>query len=101
MASRPLRKSAALTAAEKRLAGISEISPTLDLGDGYTVAAYAAVIAALRDVLKQYNQDVTAANEGRLPLKAAEKLVSEYGVRFLDKVAGKFGRESQEFLAVG
>lgn len=56
---RQKRGSAALEKAEKRIASLKSISPTLDLGDGLTVENKQQVAELLRSHLATYNESLS------------------------------------------
>ena len=86
---------------EKRLAGIRSISPTLDLGDGKTAAAYEKQVNAVKVAIAEYNQTLSTVDAQHNRIVAAVKLLGDWNERMLAGVASKFGKDSDEYEKAG
>jgi len=84
-----------------RLANLKSISPTLDLGNGLTVAAYDAAVNAFRQKLEDYNIALSIVDEKYNLVQAGEKDLRDLSERMLAGVAVKFGKNSHEYEKAG
>jgi hypothetical protein len=84
-----------------RLAGLKSISPTLDLGNGLTVAVYEASIDNLREKLDTYNTTLSIVDSQRNSVQEAEKQLRDLSERMLTGVAAKHGKDSNEYEKAG
>lgn len=84
-----------------RAANLKSISPTLDLGNGLTAAAFDTAIADLQAKLADYNQTLAAADEKANALAASEKAARDLSERMLAGVAAHFGKNSSEYEQAG
>ena len=99
--SRPKRGSATLSKAEKRLASLTSISPTLDLGEGLTIESYAQKAALLRSQLASYNESLSFADRALNAVQDTEKQIRDLSERMLIAVAAKYGKDSYEYEMAG
>jgi hypothetical protein len=101
MALRRRLASVAQDQAKVRVSGMKSISETLDLGDGVSVDSLSALSKKAEDKLKAYNQKLAEADTLANELDTLDKELKELNSRALSKVAGKYGRDSSEYEAVG
>ncbi len=95
------RTSSVVEQARERAKNLGAISPTLDLGNGDTVATFAAKIDAVQSQLDAYNDLLTQADTALNDLTTAEETLSEESNRVLLGVAAKYGKNSNEYEAAG
>jgi hypothetical protein len=98
---RAKRKSEVLEIARRRLAGILQISPKPNFGEGLTVEAYAAEIEGFIDDQNAYNGDIAALDERSNLLDAREQRLADFSQRIMAAVKGQFGPDSNEFELAG
>jgi hypothetical protein len=98
---RARRISRVLDKAQVRSAGMKAINPTLDLGNGLTVASFDTVIVTAQTRLSEYNQALAAIDDKYNELVAAEKALGDLSERMLAGVAAHFGRDSSEYETAG
>lgn len=102
---RSKRTSPAADKATTRAAGLASISPTLDLGNGKTLAAYQAAIAdiAAPDTgkLAVYNAALSTLDGLLNELQAAEKELNTLSDTMLAAVGVKYGKDSSEYEMAG
>ncbi len=94
-------KSMAVEKAQKRLAGLESISSTLDLGNGLTVANYAAKIQQAEAMVDAYNQVLSQADASTSSVKQADKELRDLTERMLEAVATVYGKDSLEYKKAG
>jgi len=87
--------------AQERSAELTNISPTLDLGNGVTVAAFNTKIDKANKLLAIYNDALNKADGARSDFEAAEKEVEIMNTTMLKAVAVKFGDNSIEYEKAG
>lgn len=95
------RTSRALPKAEQRIASIKSINIKLDLGNGYSVAAYEAKANSVRKQLEAYNTLLSKLDEAANELNTADKALAEMNERMLLGVAMKYGKKSNEYEMAG
>lgn len=95
------RKSATVEQAMKRLAGLEAISPTLNLGNGLTVASYSAAVSAAITKLDAYNTLLSNADSAQNDLAAQEKTLRQLSERMLEAVGAVYGHDSNEYEKAG
>jgi phosphoribosylcarboxyaminoimidazole (NCAIR) mutase len=93
--------SSAQNQAKVRLSGMKSLSETLDLGDGVSVASLEVLGAEAAAKLAAYNQKLSEADTLANELDAIDKELKQLSSRALSKVAGKYGRDTSEYEAVG
>ena len=102
---RKKRSSAAADKATTRAAALSSISTTLDLGNGLTLVAYKAAIAAINNEttgkLTLYNAALSALDAQMNDLQASERALNTISEAMLSGVGVKFGRDSNEYEKAG
>ena len=98
---RPKRSSATLQKAEKREAGLQSISPTLDLGNGLTLATYSDLIETLRTQIATYNIALSTLDDQSRQIKETEQQLRNLSEQMLLGVAAKYGKSSGEYGKAG
>ena len=98
---RAKRKSEILEIARRRLAGILQISPKPNFGEGITVEGFAAEIEGFIDDQNAYNGDIASLDERGNLLDAREQRLADFSQRILAAVKGQFGPDSNEFELAG
>lgn len=87
--------------AAARAAGMNTIDAALDLGGGVTLPSFRAKIASALAQQAAYNEHLAQADDARTLHDVAEKEVRDYSERMLAAVAGRFGRDSNEYQKAG
>ena len=99
------RTSPAADKAVTRAAALASISPTLDLGNGLTLAAYNAAIAAINapntGKLAVYNATLSSLDAQLSDLEAAEKALNTMSDSMLAGTGVKFGKDSDQYEQAG
>lgn len=102
---RKKRTSPAADKATQRASALASISPTLDLGNGLTLAAYNAAIAAINapttGKLAVYNATLSQLDGQLNDLQAAEKSLNTLSESMLAGTGVKFGKDSDEYEQAG
>ena len=93
--------SSAQNQAKVRLSGMKSIEETLDLGDGISVASLDTLSKQADAKLAAYNQKLSEADTLANELDDLDKALKTFSSRVLSKAAGKYGRDSSEYEAVG
>lgn len=98
-----LRESAELTAATKRMTGLTAIDPTakLDLGNGHTMQSYQEHITTTQTHLDNYNEALKKLDALKNKLDASEKLLSKKSSAMPTGVGLKFTKDSDEYEQCG
>ncbi|MDZ8228080.1 hypothetical protein [Nostoc sp. ChiVER01] len=99
--SRPKRGSKVLDKAQRRIAALKSINPTLDLGNGVTIDSFATVIKTTQDKLEAYNSSLSSVDMTQEALEVAEKSLMELTKHMLLSVAAKYGKNSDEYKMAG
>ncbi|MBC6436410.1 hypothetical protein FM036_46985 [Nostoc sp. HG1] len=99
--SRPKRGSKVLDRAQRRIAALKSISPTLDLGNGVTIDSFAALIKTTQDKLETYKSSLSTVDLTQGALEVAEKSLMELTEHMLLSVAAKYGKNSDEYKMAG
>ncbi len=99
--SRPKRGSKTLDKAQRRIAALKSISPTLDLGNGVTIDSFATAIKTTQDKLEAYNSSLSTVDMTQGALELAEKSLMELTEHMLVSVAAKYGKNSDEYKMAG
>ncbi|WP_373527523.1 hypothetical protein [Nostoc sp.] len=99
--SRPKRGSKVLDRAQRRIAALKSISPTLDLGNGVTIDSFAVIIKTTQDKLEAYNSTLSTVDLTQGALEVAEKSLMELTEHMLLSVAAKYGKNSVEYKMAG
>ncbi len=90
-----------LEGAQQRLAALSSIDPTLDLGTGLTLAAYRAEVVSVQAKQDAYNTLLSQVDQSYNEFQAAEKSIRDLSERMLAGVASKYGKDSSEYEMAG
>lgn len=77
------------------------IDTNLDLGGGLTLVVYSAAIDDGRAKITAYNQQSAIAEEKRALSLEADKKLKALASRFLSAVAGRYGKDSEEYAKAG
>jgi uncharacterized protein YukE len=95
------RSSLILERAERRLASLRSISPTLSLDNGLTVQTFSDQIDDLHTKLSAYNTELSTLDQLHTSVVDAEKTVGDLSEQMLLAVAVKFGKSSVEYKMAG
>lgn len=91
----------AVRTALKRLAGLTAIDPTLDLGHGLTVADYQTAIQDFESGIADYNAMLSNVDAKSNDLDRLSELVGELNHRIMAAVGSAYGFDSDEYEKVG
>jgi uncharacterized protein YciW len=95
------KTSKVIAAAHQRAANLQSISPTLDLGNGLTLANYTDKITSAQAALDAYNIQLAQADGLGNDFKAEEKEMRTLSTRMLAAVGVKYGKDSNEYEMAG
>jgi len=98
---RQKRTSKTLDKAQRRAAGLSSIDPSLDLGNGLTLANFSQQIQSVRQKQDAYNQALSTVDTLYNDLLAAEKVLADLNERMLTGAAARYGKDSSEYEQAG
>jgi len=98
---RKKRSSAVLEKAERRLAGMQSVGDDIDLGNGFTMAAYQDLIVAMRDKLMAYNRMLSLVDGAYNEMLTAERLLMDFSDHMLSGFGVRFGKDSSEYEMAG
>jgi hypothetical protein len=101
MARKKLERVKDLDIAKTRLAAVTSISPTLDLGNGTTAANYKTLIDNSLSSLALYNTTLSSIDDLYNKCLGDIEKVKDYSDRVLAGVASKYSRESNEYEMAG
>lgn len=90
-----------LDKARTRLAALKSIDPTLDFGDGITVAAFEAQVDLLAAKVGTYNTALSTVDDRYNDCLAQRDLVRDLHERVLTGVATKYGKKSSQYEMAG
>ncbi|MBD2243553.1 hypothetical protein [Nostoc sp. FACHB-888] len=99
--SRLKRGSKVIDRAQRRIAALKSISPSLDLGNGVTIDAFATLIKTTQDKLEAYNSSLSTVDMTQEALEVTEKSLMELTEHMLLSVAAKYGKNSDEYKMAG
>lgn len=99
--SRRKRGSKILDKAQRRIAALKSINPTLDLGNGVSIEAFATAIKTTQDRLEAYNSSLSTVDMAQEVFELAEKSLMELTEHMLVSVAAKYGKNSDEYKMAG
>ncbi|MFN6485367.1 MULTISPECIES: hypothetical protein [unclassified Nostoc] len=99
--SRLKRGSKVIDRAQRRIAALKSISPTLDLGNGVTIDAFATLIKTTQDKLEAYNSSLSTVDMTQEALEVTEKSLMQLTEHMLLSVAAKYGKNSDEYKMAG
>lgn len=86
---------------EQRIAGLKTINPTLDLGNGVSIAAFEAVLNEGREAIEDYNSSLAVSDAKLNVVKATDKLIRAANKKILPAVGLKYGTDSDEYEKAG
>ncbi|MGG6267303.1 hypothetical protein ACQ4M3_22710 [Leptolyngbya sp. AN03gr2] len=95
------RGSTELDKAQRRLAGLKSIDPTLDLGYGLTIDTYTEMIESLQEALAKHNQIVSDLDASRKTIDELDRTMAAMSSRMLSAVKIKYGSNSKEYSQAG
>ena len=87
--------------AAARAAGMKSIAPAPDFGADLTVVAYETAVGDAQDKQSKYNTLLAQADEAKNVFESAETNLADLSDRMLAATAGKFGRNSNEYVKAG
>ena len=93
--------SKAIQNAAARAAGMESIDPAPDFGVNLTVPAFVTAVGDAQEKQAAYNTQLAKADEARNVFRAAEASIADLSDRMLAATAGKFGRNSNEYVKAG
>jgi uncharacterized protein YukE len=94
------RTSQKLEDAQSRMAALKTIDPSLDLGNGVSVAAFSRKIEETRQTLEDYNDSLSAVDQTTNTLQDLEKSLADLSTRLLSGIATLYGRSSSQYKMV-
>jgi uncharacterized phage infection (PIP) family protein YhgE len=77
------------------------IDTSLDLGTGLSAESYNQKITTLQQKISTYNTTLSAVDELRSQIAAAEKELSDYSEQILMGIGARFGKNSYEYEKAG
>ncbi|HEY9643619.1 MAG TPA: hypothetical protein V6C57_24230 [Coleofasciculaceae cyanobacterium] len=95
------RGSEVLEKATRRMAGMRSINPTLDFGDGLSLAEYNARIQTLQMQLSNYNTMLSGVDEAAGQIRLLEQELRSYSEKMLMRVAIQYGKDSLQYVQAG
>ena len=99
--SRRKRSSIILEKAQRRVASIKAIDPTLDLGNGLSLNALSTLATDIQQKLETYNTALSTIDQSALAIQTGERSLSELSERMLLGIASKYGKYSEEYIMAG
>ena len=101
MSRRKKQSSAVLEKAQTRLASLKSIDGALDLGNGLTIEMFNQLVETGRQKLETYNTALSTVDQAYTAVADSEKVLAEWTERMLLGVAGKYGKNSDEYKMAG
>jgi hypothetical protein len=98
---RPKKKSTTLPQAEKRLSGLRSINSHLDFGNGFSNAAFANHVEAVRTHLDAYNTLLSKVDEAYNTFAESEQALATFSSKMLAYVAIQYDKNSNEYEMAG
>lgn len=95
-----LRNSKTLERAQLRIASLKSIDPSLDLGNGLTIAALSTLIEETRTIVESYNTALATIDQTSSLVREKEKAIADISERMLFGIASRYGKNSEEFRMV-
>ena len=90
-----------IQSAAARAAGLETIDPLPVFGTELTLQGFKTLIASGLSELAAYNTLLTEAGEAKNRVERCELQIRDYSERFLAAVAGKYGKDSDEYEMAG
>jgi hypothetical protein len=101
MSRRKKQSSVILEKAQTRLASLKSIDGALDLGNGLTIEMFNQLVETGRQKLETYNTALSTVDQAYTAVAESEKVLAEWTERMLLGVAGKYGKNSDEYKMAG
>ena len=101
MSRRKKQSSVVLEKAQTRLASLKSIDGALDLGNGLTIEMFNQLVETGRQKLETYNTALSTVDQAYTAVAESEKVLAEWTERMLLGVAGKYGKNSDEYKMAG
>jgi hypothetical protein len=86
---------------DRRLNGLKNIDPNLELGEGLTVAVLETKIKEFKVMLDDYNLTLVENETKRSKVRAMEPVMGDLAEWILHAVSTKFGNNSAEYTSAG
>lgn len=99
--SRRKKASEAYNKAVKRTAALKSIDPNLDFGNGLNVTIYDQANTDLKALMDNYNTKLSDLDAMLNDITTKELVVADLSERMLAAVAGKYGKDSNEYEQAG
>ena len=87
--------------AQQRLAALTAISATLDLGNTLTLVKFRTDVTAVQAKQDAYNALLSQVDQAYNDLQTTEKAIRDLSERMLIGVASKYGKDSNEYEMAG
>lgn len=97
----PKRSSRILEKAQKRACGMQAIDPNLNFGNSNSLQNMLQQIEELRTKLNAHNTALAVVDASRTDIAKLEKSLSILCENMLMSVAGKYGKDSNEYVQAG
>ncbi|WP_341530462.1 hypothetical protein WKK05_14955 [Nostoc sp. UHCC 0302] len=97
----PKRSSRILEKAQQRVSGMQTIDPTLDFGNFNSLQNMLQQIEQLRAKLNTHNTALAVIDASRTDIEQLEKSLSVLCENMLMSVAGRYGKDSAEYVKAG
>ncbi|WP_086689918.1 hypothetical protein [Nostoc sp. T09] len=97
----PKRSSRILEKAQKRVSGMQAIDPNLDFGNSNSLQNMLQQIEELRNKINNHNTALAVVDASKTDIDKLEKSLGVLCENMLMSVAGKYGKESAEYVQAG
>ncbi|MBD2168108.1 hypothetical protein H6G04_27360 [Calothrix membranacea FACHB-236] len=97
----PKRSSRILEKALQRASGMQAIDPNLDFGNANSLQNLVQLIEELRSKLNAHNTALAVVDASKTDIDKLEKTLSVVCENMLMSVAGRYGKESAEYVQAG
>lgn len=91
------RQSAIIAKAQLELANLKAINPSLDLGEGLSIAALAKLVKETQDAIAQFNTAMATMATQRQLIRDKEAEIADLSQRIRLGVGARYGQNSQEY----
>ncbi|MBD2514469.1 hypothetical protein H6G93_05505 [Nostoc sp. FACHB-973] len=98
---REIQKSRVLEKAQSRAAGLKEIDPNIDFGNGRSLKSLTELIEKLRNEINAYNKTLPLIDTLRTEMKELDKELNSLLETMLMGVAFRYGKDSCEYMMAG